>query len=116
LDEEVADERALGLRGEIVDFGAQVTQRRRLVPDPGAAAEQPKGDFMEWATLVVTFTGGLPGLLPLIKSWRRRNDGVDLALEIDDDLLSLSGLSPEEAHDALRRFEQRHGLGDEDVS
>jgi membrane-associated two-gene conflict system component 1 (EACC1) len=92
------DRRALQLRQELL-AGLDVDEVRRGRAEPPADA---KGVGIEWAELVVTFTGGLPGLVALLRSWLPRHRGYSIVLEIDGDRLEVEGVSADER----RRLEQ----------
>jgi hypothetical protein len=77
---------------------------------PGVPRERAKGSAVEWAQLLVTFSGGLPGLVALIRGWAdRHEEDVSIRVEIDGDSISLAGASPQERRRLVELFVERHG-------
>jgi hypothetical protein len=75
----------------------------------GTAPDGAKGSAHEWAQLLVTFSGGLPGLIALVRGWADRNDrDAAVTLELDGDRIELSDASPEERKALLDAFLARH--------
>ena len=75
----------------------------------GVAPAGAKGGALEWAELIVTFSGGLPGLIALIRGWADRNEDAGLSLEIEGDRLVLETATPAQRGQALDAFLARHG-------
>ena len=89
--------------------------RRRGVADVGhpAAVAPPgaKGIALEWAQLVLGFTGSLPALLGFIRSWQHEHGEPSISLEIDGDKITLSEPSKEERSALVDAWLERHGRG-----
>jgi hypothetical protein len=111
MDAEDAFDRALALRRELADLGVAVTQPRSADPDSANARCQTKGEALEWAALIVSFSGGLPGLIPLLNSWLRRNRKLRVVLEADGERMEFADLSSEDARAIANEFARRHSLG-----
>jgi hypothetical protein len=75
----------------------------------GEAAAGTKGDLIEWANLVVTFSAGLPTIVAMVRTWRRQAGDAKVHLEIDGDKLYLEGLSSEDERRAVAAFLAKHG-------
>jgi Effector Associated Constant Component 1 len=78
------------------------------------AADSPvgaKGGALEWAQLVVTLAGTLPGLVAAIQGWTARHRGAAVTLEIGGDRLTLDEASSEERRELIRAWLDRHGRG-----
>jgi hypothetical protein len=54
------------------------------------APEGAKGFGFDLAGLVVGITGGLPGFVAAVESWRKRQRAGTIRIEIDGDVLELS--------------------------
>lgn len=77
---------------------------------PGVAPPHAKGSAVEWAQLLVTFSGGLPGLVALIRGWADRHEkDVAIRVELDGDSISLADATPEERRRLVELFAERHG-------
>lgn len=74
----------------------------------GVAPEGAKGDALEWAQLVVMLSGGLPGLIALIRGWAARNDDVAVSVEIDGDRITLDAATRAERRALVDAFVTRH--------
>jgi hypothetical protein len=92
------------LKEELEQSRAESIEHADAVAPAGA-----KGGALEWAQLIVTFSGGLPGLLALIRGWADRNEDAGVSLEIDGDRLVLGAATPAERREALDAFLARHG-------
>jgi len=110
MDTEEANDRAQSLRVELTELGVAVRQPRSAVPDPAYLGREPKGDLLEWGALVVSFTGGLPALIPLLMSWGRRNRNVRVILEADGERLELGDVTRDDAKAMAEEFGRRHSL------
>ena len=103
-DHEAAAALTRSLRREILDADVDsVEHPRAATPPPGA-----KGDALEWANLIVGFSGGLPALIGLIRSWSIRNRDARVTLTIDDDLLELSDATASERSALIAAWIARH--------
>jgi hypothetical protein len=103
-DESDLDERALQLRQEfLVGLDVDQVSRGRIEVPP-----QAKGTGIEWAELVVAFTGGLPGLVALLGSWLSRHKGYSVVMEIDGDRLEVDRVSSDEQRRLVQAWLDRH--------
>jgi hypothetical protein len=96
------------------DLKRELAERSRAESVEHAPATAPagaKGAAFEWTQLLVTFSGGLPGLVALIRGWadRHQDAGVAVSLELDGDKITLADATPEERQRLLELFAARHG-------
>ena len=104
--EEVA-EATMQLRRELLelDVGA-VDLARAGEPPPGTRAV----DFISLGTLVVTLanSGLVSQVVGAIRSWLGRQPQRSIKLELDGDILELTGVSSEEQHRLAEAWIRRH--------
>jgi hypothetical protein len=82
------------------------------VSRPSAAAPPgAKGAALEWAQLLVTLTGSLPGLLAAVRAWQDRHPQASVTLEIEGDRITLSDGRSKEGRELLETWLARHGDG-----
>lgn len=67
-----------------------------------------KGAALDWAQLVVSFTGGLPFVVQAIRGWRSRAPSTTLHIRIDDDQLDLGAVDEATETRLVEAFIQRH--------
>ncbi len=78
---------------------------------PAATPAGAKGPALEWAQLVVTLLGTLPGLVAAVRGWHSRHVDASVTLEIDGDRVTLSDGSSREGRELLAAWLRRHGDG-----
>lgn len=108
LDPDRIAEATLQLRSELRDLGVDAIEH---VPQQDVI-QGGKGSALEWAQLAVTFSGALPVMVDLIRSWKARRPSTTVTVTIDGDRLELSGADPELERRAVETWLQRHS-GDE---
>jgi predicted dehydrogenase len=84
----------------------------RSVEAEATGADAPtdaKGDVVEWAKLVVEFSGGVPLLVDLIRSWAGRNNSPSVRISIDGDEIELEAPSRRERQVLVEAWLARHG-------
>ena len=104
LDTEQLADLTEQLRQEVDESG--LGEARRTAESPGP--EGAKGDALAWTELLLTFTGGLPALVALIRSWTQSDQGRKVKLELAGDTLELSGLSSAEQEHLVTDWVNRH--------
>ncbi len=75
---------------------------------PAPAPAGAKGPTLEWAQLLVTLVGALPGLVAAVRGWHNRHADASVTLEIDGDRVTLSDGSSREGRELLAAWLQRH--------
>jgi NADPH-dependent ferric siderophore reductase len=70
---------------------------------PGA-----KGVGLDVASLVVTMVSALPGLLAIVNTWRDRNRGCRVIVELDGDRLDLADATNEQQTALVEQWLARH--------
>ena len=78
-------------------------------PDGGRPPGGAKGTALQWAQLAVTFSGGLPMLVQLIRGWLQRNPECSVTIEADGDKLTISGESVDAQRQVVDRWLAQHG-------
>ena len=96
---------ATRLRGDLLAHDVDVAHPQAQAP-PGA-----KGAAVEWAQLVVTLAGTVPGMIAALQGWLARHPRAAVSLEIDGDTLTLDEASPAERRRLVETFLARHGAG-----
>jgi hypothetical protein len=81
-----------------------------VAPAPANAPAGAKGAGMDLAQLVVTFTGGLPVLVGMVRSWRARNRDAEVTIELEGDVLTLRGADRETESRLVDAFLSRHAV------
>jgi hypothetical protein len=76
---------------------------------PAIAPQGAKGSALEWAQLVVGFSGSLPALIALLRSWQQGHRGASIEIEIDGDRLMLEDPSEAERIKLVDTWLERHG-------
>jgi hypothetical protein len=76
---------------------------------PAVAPVGAKGVALEWAQLLVTLAGTVPGLVAAVRAWQARHPHSSVTLEIDGDRVTLSDGSSPEGRALLEGWLQRHG-------
>lgn len=74
------------------------------VAPPGA-----KGAALEWAQLILGFTGSLPALLGYLRSWQKEQGEPSITVAIDGDEITLAEPSTEERSALVDAWLARHG-------
>ena len=74
-----------------------------------AGAKGAKGAALEWAQLLVTLAGTLPGLVVAVRGWLDRHPHASVTLEIDGDRVTLSDGGSREGRELLAAWLERHG-------
>jgi Effector Associated Constant Component 1 len=75
--------------------------------DGGAGSKGPGA--LEWANLIVTFTGGLPVIVGYVRSWLSRQEkGTTVKIVFGDETLELGNADPETARRLTDAFLARH--------
>lgn len=87
----------------------RTTSAERVDRAAAPPAQGAKGAALEWANLAVTFSGGLPAIITLIRGWLSRNSGTKVTLELDGDRIVLEGASREHERQLVEAFLARHG-------
>jgi Effector Associated Constant Component 1 len=77
----------------------------------GARRPNAKGTVIEWAELIVGFSGGLPTIVGLVRAWRRTTPATRVEIELDGDRLVLEGQAPEHEQRLVDLFVKRHAGG-----
>jgi Effector Associated Constant Component 1 len=103
-DEERAD-LATRLRADLLAHDVEASH-----PE-GPAPAGAKGTAIEWAQLVITLAGTVPGMVAALQGWMGRHPRAALSLEIDGDKLTLDEASPAEQRKLVETFLARHGAG-----
>jgi Effector Associated Constant Component 1 len=75
---------------------------------PADVPDGAKGTALEWAQLAVSFSGGLPVIVGLIRAWVGRRPDAKVRIELDGDSLELDNASPELQDQLARAFLSRH--------
>lgn len=78
---------------------------------PAASSAGAKGAAVEWAQLLVTLVGTLPGLVAVVRAWQDRHPRASVTLEVDGDRITLSDGRSREGRELLETWLQRHGDG-----
>jgi hypothetical protein len=102
-DPELVNELTWDLAETLRESPADDVERPR-----GQAQAGAKGTALEWAELIVSFSGGLPVILGYVRSWLRRQPGAKVTIELDGDKLVLEHSSPELQEQLARAFLARH--------
>jgi hypothetical protein len=96
---------ATRLRADLLAYDVDVGHPQAQAP-AGA-----KGAALEWAQLVVTVAGSVPGIIAALQGWLGRHPRAAVSLEIDGDTLTLDEASPDERRRLVETFLARHGAG-----
>ena len=103
-DAELAYELSADLMRSIDESPADDVERPR-----GDSQEGQKGAALDWASLAVTFTGGLPAIVGYVRGWlRRQPDAASITIVIDGDKLVLERVDPEIQAKLVEAFLARH--------
>lgn len=105
-DSEEQAELAWRLQDELSSLDVEDVTRVPTAPPAGA-----KGAALEWAQLVVTLAGTLPGLVAAVRRWAARHPGAEVTVEVDGDRVTLSDASAEDRQRLLSAWLLRHGDG-----
>jgi hypothetical protein len=87
------------------------TERVDFAEPDAAAPEGSKGPALEWAQLVVGFSGGLPSLVDAIRHWvssKKGTGNASVEIRIACDSLVLRDASPEQQERLVELFLERH--------
>jgi len=103
-DPEERAELAWRLRDDLIASEIGSVSQARTVAPAGA-----KGVALEWAQLLVTLAGTVPGLVAVVRGWQVRHPHSSVTLEIDGDRVTLSDGSSAEGRALLEAWLQRHG-------
>ena len=98
-----ADDLAGLLRQELHETGFDV--ERPAVDDapPGS-----KGDALGWAQLAVSFSGGLPALVALLRTFTQRDETRKVTMTLGDDTLELAGPTSTQQQQLVDAWLARH--------
>jgi hypothetical protein len=108
-DAELAYELSADLMQSIDESPADDVERRR-----GESQEGQKGAALDWASLAVTFTGGLPAIIGYVRGWlHRQPDAQSITIELDGDKLVLERATPEMQAEIVQAFLARHAPAEE---
>jgi hypothetical protein len=78
-------------------------------PDAGAPPPGAKGSALEWAQLLVGFSGGLPAIVAMVRAWVARNPRCSVTLEsADGDKVTIVGTPDEAQRELVDRWLDRH--------
>jgi hypothetical protein len=87
--------------------------------DPAAAAEVPPGargaawaGVGAWLVSIVSSSGALADVVETIRAWLRRGEGRSVRLELEGDVLELTGVSSEQQQQLIEAWLERHGGAD----
>lgn len=94
------------LRDELLELEIGDVTRPSVAAPAGA-----KGDAVAWAELLVSLSGSLPALVGAIQSWRSRQRGATITIELAGDRLTLSDTAPAERNALVESWLARHGDG-----
>jgi hypothetical protein len=95
------------LRGELLDRDVDdVSHPQATTPERAKG-----GTAFEWAQLVVTLGGSVPGLVAAVRGWRQRRPGTSIELSIDGDSIRIDDASDGERRQLLDQWLQRHDDG-----
>jgi|SRR5215472_14350220 len=98
------------LRRELLQLDVDdVTRLREGPPPPGARAVE----LVALASLVVAvgqIAGALSGVVHAVQSWIGRKPGRKVRLQMDGDVLELSGATPEQQQRLVDEWLARHGI------
>jgi hypothetical protein len=102
-------ERALDLGWDLMDV---------LRESPADAVDATRGDggagskgpgALEWANLIVTFSGGLPVIVGYVRSWlSRQRKGAKVTIALGEDILTLDNADAETTQRLTDAFLARH--------
>jgi hypothetical protein len=103
-DAELAYELSADLMQSIDDSPADDVERPR-----GESQEGQKGAALDWASLAVTFTGGLPAIVGYVRGWlRRQPDAASITIVLGGDELVLERVDPKVQERLVQAFLARH--------
>jgi hypothetical protein len=106
-DPELVNDLTWDLVETLQESPAEAVERRRIEADEGV-----KGRALEWAELVVSFSGGLPAIVGFIRGWLRRQPGAKVRIELDGDSFEVEHASPELQDRLVEAFLARHPAGE----
>ena len=98
-----ADDLAGLLRQELHETGFDVER-----PAVGDAPPGTKGDALGWAQLAVSFSGGLPALVALLRTFTHRDETRKVTMTLGDDTLELSGPTSTQQQQLVDAWLARH--------
>jgi hypothetical protein len=104
-DDEERAELTSRLQADLAANDVEVVRPRADAP-PGA-----KGTGLDWAQLVATFAGTMPGMFAALQGWLNRHPRASVSLEIERDTLTLEEASPADQRRLVETFLARHGGG-----
>ena len=102
-DPELVNEFTWDLVETLRESPAERVERSRGAPEEGS-----KGTSLEWAELVVSFSGGLPAIVGLVRSWLGRQPGAKVKIDLDGDSLEIENASPAVQDQLIEAFLARH--------
>jgi hypothetical protein len=95
---------AWGLRDDLI-----ASEVGSVSHPPAVAPAGAKGVALEWAQLLVTLAGTVPGLVATVRAWQVRHPHSSVTLEIDGDRVTLSDGASPEGRALLEAWLHRHG-------
>ncbi len=103
-DAEVANELTWDLVETLKESPADDVGRPRAEATGGE-----KATVLDWASLLVTFTGGLPAIVGYVRSFvHRQPDAASVTIELDGDKLVIERADPEAQERIVQAFLARH--------
>jgi hypothetical protein len=99
------------LRAERINEFSALLERNEEVSYVKPVTTKPegaKGLAVELVGVGIGIVGGLPGIVTLIQQWRERKRVSAVRLEIDGDVLELSGVSSSEQTLLIQSWLDRH--------
>lgn len=101
-----ADDLAGRLRAEMLESGFDVER-----PESGAAPPGTKGDALDWAQLLVSFSGGLPALVAAVRAFTERDGKSTVTVTLDGDTIELTAPTSRQQQRLVDAFLDRHHPG-----
>jgi hypothetical protein len=98
-----ADDLAGLLRQELHETGFDVER-----PAVGEAPSGTKGDGLAWAQLAVSFSGGLPALVAVLRTFTQRDETRKITMTLGNDTLELAGSTSAQQQQLVDTWLARH--------